>query len=211
MATAQNGIAEKVVCGYMRTIHNLIPCDIIHIIFKYYFVSKDSFKKYNPYYFNVINDRIVQRLSGSGWANVYGEQIIISTSKQFVKWTIKVNKLYPHNGCFGVTMFNDDLNKTFLSLDKISYGLWACTGGTMSHGSWKGGYGSGIAQGDVITIILDLFCQHISFEKNGKSLGIAFKNILIGKDINYRLVIGLINDNSEISLEQFDIRQKKYK
>ena len=221
MSTLWEQHCKKAVSGYIRnTTKNmtfindmLIPIEIITEIFKFYFEEMDIFNKHDPDIFDISNEKkTATRKKNSKpyiWGTVYGNQWIQSTLKQIVKWKIKVVKLNVENSCFGVSIIDDKQTGNYChDKDNACYGLWGCSGGTMIKHRWKSGYGTGVHPGDVVEIILNLIDHTISYCVNDKSLGIAFKEIPIGDNIKYILAVALLNDGSEISLQDFKIERK---
>ena len=62
-------------------------------------------------------------------------------------------------------------------------------------------YGDGFGQkDDVVSLCLDLCKAQIKLIINGKDQGVAFHNVIKSKDIEYRLVVSLVNDGDHIEI-----------
>ena len=64
-------------------------------------------------------------------------------------------------------------------------------------------YGKDVVNGDIICMELDLKDCNVSFYVNNENQGIAFKNVEIGEDIDYRLIVSLAVNGTSVSIIKF--------
>ena len=87
----------------------------------------------------------------------------------------------------------------------LSYGcLWDPTRPNI-YTLYKADYCKAIANGNIVTIILDLNKYTLSYKVNDKDLGIAFKNIAVGNDLKYVLAISVPDEGTSVSLINYEI------
>eukprot|EP01027_Heterolobosea_sp_BB2_P021018 GEZU01030045.1.p1 GENE.GEZU01030045.1~~GEZU01030045.1.p1 ORF type:complete len:234 (-),score=56.42 GEZU01030045.1:5-706(-) len=84
------------------------------------------------------------------------------------------------------------------AIDSLAHGIGSYEGTyAMDSKGMKGNahdwskYGTKIKVGDIIGCAVDLDNREISFFKNGKSIGVAFKDIPVGEGITYRPAVSL--------------------
>ena len=68
-------------------------------------------------------------------------------------------------------------------------------------------YGRSLSQGDRLSVCLDLKRKHVRFLINDKNKGIAYHNISIGHDIEYRLVVSIYFQYGSVEIIDFDRRE----
>ena len=209
-----------IVCGYIRSEHESlfranacilfqnVPNSITSLCTLYYYLYD---------YFDLIgsdmkisNDKktITYNSFTRDWPNAnYGKNIISSTDKCIYKWYLKIRKreniivsvvsnkncnphLYP--------VHHDKYYWFFLNPDNLGK-LKDHKGSTWQNPE----YGKDIKNGDIVCMELNLKRENISFYINGKNLGVAFQNIDIGDDIDYRLCVTLRDLGSFVTIMKF--------
>ena len=145
----------------------------------------------------------------------FGKLSISSTSQAICKWYLKINNIPKtpkrQDLCpfiIGIVSKLSSANKEFTChLSHENYKFYAYEIDTKILGAHVGGfienYGQKFKDNDIICIKLDLKRREIKYYKNGKSFGIAFDNIDIGEDIDYRLAVTIGHKYGEISILKF--------
>ena len=88
-------------------------------------------------------------------------------------------------------------NQFIWQQDNNSYAYYGDDGNKYSHEKFqKESYGNKFATGDIVGVHLDLNSKSISFSKNGKNMGVAYKAINIGS--KYRLAITLYSKKDKV-------------
>lgn len=95
---------------------------------------------------------------------------------------------------------NEDAN----DIDKdFGYGYCLSNGyKTFKYASMM--YGIKVKEGDTLCLILDLNQKQIRFMVNDKDLGIAFREVIHGKNIKYKFVVSLHDLNDSATLTKFE-------
>ena len=128
-------------------------------------------------------------------------------NKNIYKWSVKINKS------------NDNVSGILIGisseiyLEKKSFVSWQYS--YIQHGrintypeendgyTHRKHYGIKFKQGDIITMELDLSKSQIKYYVNNEDQGIAYKNIIRGQDIKYRLAVSLREIDNEIEIVSF--------
>eukprot|EP01084_Bolivina_argentea_P204257 348798_1 len=174
---------------------------------------------YQPEYFDIIGKEIKvskDKMSISSTINVkkntsYGSHHILSTEKQTVRWSVKINETSTSKFVIGISSTNK-CDESFCKCREapyVSVGPYSHHIGYVGHNgkcvSVKGKrkYGEPLAKHDIIDIKFDLINKRVVFYKNGQSQGFAFYPVVTGNNIKYRLSIQLLDENTTVSIVKF--------
>ena len=146
------------------------------------------------------------------WDNAsHGFITIKSMSNCITKWTLKIHGTI--NGCnvIGITSIFDRNTPFQWDHDKPNYSYLGDSGDVGNTGKWHE-YDKKInepdrhrafKENDIIQIILDLNKRTISFTKNGKEFGVAWKDIPEKPDLSFKLVISVRNAGDGATIMDF--------
>eukprot|EP01084_Bolivina_argentea_P267683 454468_1 len=144
------------------------------------------------------NNKLITSIPGHGSFN-YGNTLIHSQTKSVYKWTFKIMEGGRSMviGIFGSNskdVWVTDNKWTSNTLQKLpaqrAYGMLGKGQRVIFQSQVSmSDYGSKINTGDIITMTLNLISKQLSFAKNNNDFGIAFKDIKIGKNFYYHLMI----------------------
>ena len=142
------------------------------------------------------------------YQTAYGKFMIASTKKFNGKWTIKLNKCRQGMLAIGIT------SKVFNNGNKFDYDTSApyyAYNGFCGYKWDKGGveqFGQQYRTNDIIKMHLIIDDeenqQQLSFYKNDEYLGVAFDDIETGKDIAYRLVLWIQDQQDQVTITDFE-------
>ena len=142
---------------------------------------------------NINNDTVTN--NGVKYQTVYSKDFVNcgEFSNMTIEWTIEIIKKTSLI-MIGITNNVDFPNYCYWSdkakNSKSKYYTYYNCGQKTSHKIKKwDSYGSTFDSNDIITIKLNLQNKELKYYKNGKSMGVAFGNIEISKNINYYLAI----------------------
>eukprot|EP01083_Nonionella_stella_P071580 192364_1 len=150
--------------------------------------------------------RTITKLSDC-YSSHFGNVCIRSVSYKVCVWHIKVNKVSGGliNRRFGIGISSGDSCKDTVFYDDRQSSNYAyyCNGNKVSKGRYEK-YGESWFDGDVIGIILDEIQKCIQFTVNGKSQGIAYKNIDTQNDITYTLAVHMYYKHNSVTILKYE-------
>ena len=143
----------------------------------------------------------------------FGKISIPSTSKSICKWYFKINNI-PKKPSFdpfriGIVSKISSVNKSFLDKAKNEdYKFYGYQTGSRILENHYGRpqvptYGRYARVNDVYCMKLDLQKREIRYSRNNKSFGIAFENIDIGEDIEYKLAVTIGHKDGNLSMMKY--------
>ena len=160
--------------------------------------------------FEISDDKRTVSLIDGCWGTLYGNIIIDSLSQIICRWDIKISSQVDWDtaSSLWVGLCGDTKCDRFLNV----YHNLPC------HSFCADGYGklygdnhlqinpatTNWKENDIIGIKLDLEQRNVEYFVNDKSVGLAFKNIPIGENIKYRLMITMNTDGQRIDIESFE-------
>ena len=180
-----------------------IPISISSICTLYYHLF-DYFELLDDDMISVSSDKKTITKKCDGWGNSsYGSITIPSTNDSVCKWFVEVGTT---GKCIiGLASKPFLTNFNFNRIDRNKNYCYGVTTGRIKHhnGHWES-YDKIIGCGDILCIELNLKKRYIKFyEKENDSGRIAFKNVEIGEDINYRLAVSSHIKSSQIKIVKF--------
>ena len=192
--------------GFIRSIQQqmsfIIPDPIIVIILSFYYFP-EYFKDFDKSIFECIDtdNAQIKAISTNGTcSSIYGNIMISSDKQQKCYWKIRLNQ-FSEILLFGISS-TYNVNSPFF-VDESSYNYCYYSQGCKESQHDRQTYGKRCEEGDIITMVLDCKLNQISFHKNNEDMGIAYDNIVCGKDINYKMSMYLWHKNTEIELLEF--------
>lgn len=208
---------KYVVFGFIReSTDNIkdIPQLINYTVLLYSPQKMDSWKIVGNFtdYFHL--RRTITKFKRNCWDNCsFGNITVPSTHSYICKWCLHIN--HGDDLMIGITSFDDKNDEIKLQpgeslweQDGSSYCYWSRNGtfklNESGEETWPE-YGQCFGANDDVYIELDLEKRTVVFTKNAQRFGIAYKNIKIGKHINYKLAISMFDVNSSITIKSFEI------
>ena len=208
---------QHLVFGYVRSIQkcykslNTIPVDIIYLCVLFLF-QIEQFDIIGSE-INVSKDKstIIKVKSGKdncNWLNTsYGKAAILSTSGSIVTWKIKLGTFdYSGNICMGISSTTNCQDKDFTE-NAQGYFYAVSDGGTKfetpfkprCEDAFKLRYGSN----DVVTIILNLKDEILSFAVNDRPAVVGWINVRIDNNVSYRFAASMRFPLDSMSIVDF--------
>ena len=211
--------SQKLLSGYLRNIYgddvgdddeHIIPDLVLNICLLFYFRG-DHFavilngKRDTKQNFILSDEDMTVKKVDKGFGNLYGKNKIESMSQTVCQWGIKIkNGLYVELGVSA-----DEPDKYFYGHYRLPENTFVCNGNTFIYGTCKVNKNCSALKwndGDVVDIKLDLKKRNIEYFVNDESVGVMFKDIPVGDDMQYRLVIYMghtYNNGTCVSIEYF--------
>ena len=188
---------ESLIAGYCTT--NAPNMNIIHgiilIILKYYFMDVFDPNKQHDHYQTSNNGLTATKEAVSG-TNTYGLIEIDSKDQRQYQWTISI--INRGSGMIlGIASNPDPYKDKWRTID---YGYNAFNGQIFKSGSHHK-YGIKIHSGGSLMIRVDFQNKCIGFTANGKDLGMAFQDIIIGPI--YYLAASMNSKDACITISDF--------
>ena len=167
------------------------------------------------------NQSILRKYGYSLDNTSFGKLMIPSTSQFICKWYLKFNNIPKRLRLFcpfiiGVASVSESssTDKAFNYKHNNYHKFYSYETASIASKILKShnendyvrDYGTNFKENDIICLKLDLKERQITFSKNDKSFGIAFDNIDIGEDIEYRLAVTIGHLHGDISILKFEER-----
>ncbi|KAJ3444638.1 spry domain containing socs box protein [Anaeramoeba flamelloides] len=117
------------------------------------------------------NDNKTAENKNGGWALVKGKLIM---TQGIYRIRIKIDRHNSNNLMIGVCQ------KDFTGISYQSAQGWmydSGSGGTKWHSGTSTNYSQRCNQNDIVTVVVDMDKKEVSFERNGKDLGVAYTGI----------------------------------
>lgn len=175
-----------------------IPEDITALCFEFYF--HEHFDKIMPDTTLEKGNTIIRRgwagtKRGKDWSEYrnWGATIIESTKKSICRWELKIVDMMQMPCYKGIVRVGVMRNKH--NFDYILHSSMIVT-----MGSWRQYF----EYHDQISIILDLYERTVSFLINGEDKGYVYKNIEVGEDVTYRLMVELNHSDDCVEILSFN-------
>ena len=155
------------------------------------------------------NYRQITKTGATGWDNSsYGSTIIETAKNENIYiWTFHIAKCaYDSGMVIGITSKYSITTNAF-SREKVSpnYGVLSYNGQKVSKHNYKS-YGKQFKENDIINMILNLKKRTISYKINDIDQGVAYNNIVVGNDVNYKLAVTLGATNNSLQIIDFTIK-----
>ena len=157
------------------------------------------------------NKRIITNTVSEGFAhcNVYGGIQISADNdnKKIYEWKLRMNKM---TYCCGFGIASEIYLGRF-AIEHWQY-MYRQGGRILDHDEFTGyreNYGPTLKEGDIMKIELDLNRSQIKYLVNDQDLGIAYKDIIRGEDIKYRLCASVGLEETEVEIISFMERRQK--
>eukprot|EP01084_Bolivina_argentea_P243075 407567_1 len=183
--------------------HVIVPDDINLMCLTFYLQVEDYFAMvgYETKTSNS-NKTIIQRANGAG--SSFGNVSIKADRKDICQWTVKLNNIDGDRMFIGISSKYCDNYEGCFDWDHESIHYSYSINGN-KRSKWESiKYGEKWSNGDIIGIKLDLIEKEIEFCRNGKSQGIAFKNIKVDTNIVYKLAICMYWRKDSVSIQGFE-------
>ena len=167
-------------------------------------MTEEYFQKFNEkIYENGLNNKnIIKCIKKNSYSSIYGNTSIPSSKEQKWMWTFKVKNNVDDNIYIGISSSFICDQDCFTNEESSNY-CFATNGEKWSKGNRDKYHLNSFNQGDIIQMILDCPQKQLSFVHNNKHLGVAYDNIDIGKDINYKMAIIMASKDDELELVNF--------
>ena len=215
MATTQEKLeavdakTEYLVSGYAHRIQRLIqdqiiPQEVIDLCIVYYFIV-EFFAIIDFGYWTVSEcKRIITRTKGTPSASVYGNVVIPSDEERIYKWKFKI--LHEEtNMRFGISS-HWETDCRFSNVTTSHNYAAEHSGGKWSKYVNESFPGFNFDTGDNIEMELNLVSRELLFYKNDRKIGVAYNDIDVGPDIQYRMAIHFRDDKTKAELMDFSCK-----
>lgn len=198
---------KHLVNGYIREMDSIlkqiIPDPIIHFILSFYYLG-DYFAKFDTKYWKITDkNTTIEKLKRGGWSipSCFGNMIIRSEQGGIYQWIFKLLKT---NTCmdFGISS-NCNMDQAFSVCDDSSNYCARYAAHKVSKDKQVYWPGFHYKTGDKLTMELNLDQKSLSFYVNEKFIGIAWDNIDVGPDINYRMAVFFLHNACSVKLLSF--------
>eukprot|EP01084_Bolivina_argentea_P122590 217218_1 len=203
MATVSKNEPENyLVFGYIHKLeakHKVnIPNSIIQLCLQFYFLDEDVWDKETVDDGLEIDGKILKN-TGDGYIHCFGMKSVTTGHLYQCTYTWEIKCLHVlHSFAVGII----DENKAKPNIKQYFYNLeyaygYRQDGAKIANGNWCYHWAPEYVTNDIISVILDLNKCTLSFKKNGKNLGIAYKNL---PKMAYKLAIYSYNDSGKCEL-----------
>eukprot|EP01084_Bolivina_argentea_P008730 16335_1 len=209
-----DGKSHLIVFGFIRQFeHLLIPPAIFNMCLKYYYYGLyfDKCSKHIKIS-GECNETVTVNKGKSNinckylGASVYGQIWFDSMCEKIIICKFQVNQSVEEcDMVIGITSSIATFGDYFSILDANWY-AYLNAGYKMCNPSEIRPYGQMFLTNDTVTMILNLSTSTLSFEINDKPQGIAFDNIVKGKDIKYKIAVSAWNNSDSVSIIDFKIK-----
>ena len=223
--------ADYIISGYIREyqacietsypLFKIIP-NIIISACKLYSRQNDYFEIIGNNTTDSENYKYITK-TAKGWHNTsYGSNIIPSTSRIICKWWLKIghtneNTFYAHIGLSAADekKLKNPINcSNFALRDGLCYAFWNCAPAELSykHRTFISGefssegkrYGKTIKNDDIFCIELNLDDGLLRFYINDVDQGVAFDNVEIDEDVQYRLAVSMCHADNTVEIVDYE-------
>ena len=205
---------RDVVFGFIHDAQNLFPCDtnpyyiipelIIYIVLNFCYDAL-LWDKIAAECRILDDKRTLTYLTASeNWDNTsYVNVEIDSMENCIAKWYIHIDKLPERHMMIAVVGNKTATDKGFY--DKTDYFYWS-TGAKKDGWEWTD-YAESYGENNEICCILDLKKKEITFEKDGKPQGVAYKDIEYGENFKYRCGVSMCENQTKCSIIKFEKKE----
>ena len=112
-------------------------------------------------------------------------------------WEIKIIAMIEESMYIGISS-HQDIEDGFVFNKEPNYGYRP--NASIMSGHNGGRYGKGAEVNDIIKIEYNAGKQTLTYYKNNKSMGVAYRNIVKGKNIKYKLAVYMYWKNNAVSI-----------
>merc|ERR1712228_444634 len=201
--------------GYMRESRLLFPSDIVyydipisiqHICLSFYCILEvfDTKNNCKDLVISGVDNNIITRNGewNNNWNNaVYGSQWISSNQDNTIKWRFKILKgTYDANIGIGIVGNKHHLNSNSNPSSLFSFMYYGGGGKRFDYNRYPTKAKFKFKTGDEIDFVLDLHEAKIKIYKNNGTEVDEMSNLKKGKNIKYKLVISIHENNASIAV-----------
>ena len=188
--------------------YNVIPKLVCCIVLAFYTNHVDSFEIAGKDVKISGDNKIITKLVGGRNNTSIGKISIPSQCNIICRWNLKINVIDDWYMYIGITSDHSSNDLNFCENRKTSnYACYALSSVLKSKDQNKHNYGTHVSweQGEIVGMELNLVKKNISFYVNNKYQGVAYENIDIGENIQYRLAVCMYGKDNQIELKDFEI------